>query len=49
MEFLKINIDTFKLNPLLSNIDDEITIECQIDSFQTHEIKLNANIKVNKN
>ena len=48
MEFLKLNIDTFKLTPLLSNIDDEITIELQIESSHLHNVKLNANIKVNK-
>jgi hypothetical protein len=46
MEFLKINLETFKITPLLSNIDEEINIECQIESLHTHEIKLNTNIKV---
>ena len=46
MEFMNINLNTFKITPLLSNIDDEINIECQIESLLTHEIKLNTNIKV---
>lgn len=46
MEFLKINSESFKISPLLSNIDDEITIEFNIESFQMHEVKLKAKLKV---
>ena len=48
MEFLKIISDSFKITPLLSNIDEEITIEFNIESFLLHEVNLKAKLNVTK-
>jgi len=46
MEFLKINFDNLKLFPTLSNIDEEIIIEFDVDSNHIHDLILNLDIKV---
>ena len=46
MEFLKINLETFKINPLLSPIDEEITVQFEMESKHVHDLKLKINIKV---
>lgn len=46
MELIKIEEDSFRVTPSLSNLDDEVAIEFNVLSHHVHEINLKLAIKV---
>jgi len=49
MELLKLDLENLNITPTLSNIDEEIYVEFQIESSYIHDLILKINVKVNKN
>lgn len=46
MELLKLDLDNLAISPTLSNIDDEINVEFNIESNYIHDLILEISVKV---
>ena len=47
MELLKLDLENLKISPTISNIDEEINVEFEIESNYIHDLILKINVKVN--